>query len=62
MGSLHVYENGSDLKGNQSRYAILWSGRREVQGFAPQILVSLRTFGPCVLRWKMLTHFLSSAP
>ena len=35
---------------------ILWSGRREVQGFASQTLVSLRAIGPCVLRWKMLTH------
>ena len=41
---------------------ILWSGRREVQGFASQTLVSLRAIGPCVLRWKMLTHFLSFAP
>ena len=49
-------------KRNQSHSSILWSGRREVQGFASQILVSLRAFGPCVLRWKMLTHFLSSAP
>ena len=41
---------------------ILRSGRREVQGFASQTLVSLRAIGPCVLRWKMLTHFLSFAP
>lgn len=49
-------------KGDQSRSSILWSERQKVQGFAPQILVSQRAFGPCVLRWKMLTHFLSSAP
>lgn len=62
LGSRHVYENGSGPKRKQSHSSILWSGRREVQGFASQILVSLRAFGPCVLRWKMLTHFLSSAP
>lgn len=58
----HTYENGSVPKRKQSHSSILWSGRREVQGFAKQILVALRAFGPCVLRWKMLTHFLSSAP
>ena len=62
MGSRHVYENGSGPKRNQSHSSILWSGRREVQGFASQTLVSLRAVGPCVLRWKMLTHFLSFAP
>ena len=62
VGSRHVYENGSGPKRNQSHSSILWSGRREVQGFASQTLVSLRTIGPCVLRWKMLTHFLSFAP
>ena len=49
-------------KRNQSHSSILWSGRREVQGLASQTLVSLRAIGPCVLRWKMLTHFLSFAP
>lgn len=49
-------------KKNQSHSSILWSGRREVQGLASQTLVSLRAIGPCVLRWKMLTHFLSFAP
>lgn len=58
----HVYEKGSGPKRNQSHSSILWSGRREVQGFASQTLVSLRAIGPCVLRWKMLTHFLSFAP
>lgn len=62
VGSRHVYENGSGPKRKQSHSSILWSGRREVQGFASQILVPLRAFGPCVLRWKMLTHFLSFAP
>ena len=61
-GPRHVYENGSGPKRNQSHSSILWSGRREVQGFASQTLVSLRAIGPCVLRWKMLTHFLSFAP
>lgn len=62
VGSPHVYENGSGPKRKQSHSSILWSGRREVQGFASQTLVSLRAIGPCVLRWKMLTHFLSFAP
>ena len=58
----YTNENGSGPKRNQSHSSILWSGRREVQGFASQTLVSLRAIGPCVLRWKMLTHFLSFAP
>ena len=49
-------------KKNQSHSSILWSGRREVQGLASQTLVSLRAIGPCVLRWKTLVRFLSSAP
>ena len=61
-GLRHVYGNGSASKRKQSHSSILWSGRREVQGFASQTLVSLRAIGPCVLRWKMLTHFLSFAP
>ena len=58
----YTYENGYGPKRNQSHSSILWSGRREVQGFASQTLVSLRAIGPCVLRWKMLTHFHSFAP
>ena len=61
-GPRQVYENSSASKRKQSYSSILWSGRRKVQGFASQTLVSLRAIGPCVLRWKMLTHFLSFAP